>query len=63
MTIIGDSKIKFYVDSVQIEFTDTYLQLQERIRDLSKKDKLDKIKDSLKQNVLFKLYNESLYLL
>jgi len=63
MTILGDSKIKFYINSVQIKFTDNYLQLQKEIIELSKDEKIDKIKESLKRNTFFEFYNESLYLL
>lgn len=63
MTILGDSKIKFYINSVQIKFTDNYLKLQNEIIELSKNEKIDKIKESLKRNTFFEFYNESLYLL
>lgn len=60
-SILDITKIKFYVDSVKIDFTDTYLRLRNEIKDLNKKTKIDKIKDTIKQNDLFTFSNESLY--
>jgi len=60
-SILDNTKIKFYVDSVKIDFTDIYLKLSNEIKDLNKKTKIDKIKDTIKQNDLFIFSNESLY--
>lgn len=63
MSILDNPQIKFYVDFVKIDFTDIYVNLNDEIKDLSKKNKIDKIKDTIKQNDLFIFSDESLCLL
>ena len=60
ISILDSKKIRFYVDSVKLDFTDTYLILSDEIKDLSKKKRIDKIKDTIKQNDLFIFSDESL---
>jgi hypothetical protein len=61
MLVLDNSKIKFYVDSVKIEFTHVYLKLNDQIKGLSKKDRTEIIKATIKQNDLFIFSNEKLY--
>lgn len=58
--LLNTQKIKFYVNLVKIDFTDTYIKLNDEIKNLSKKNRIDKIKDSIKQFNFFNFSDESL---
>jgi len=58
--LLGDSRIEFYIDSVQIKLNDEYSILKERIKPLEKKDRIETIKQALKENTFFDFVDEQI---
>jgi hypothetical protein len=58
--LIDDSRIEFYIDSIQIKFMQKYLNLEEKIKILNKKEKTGTIKQALKENKLFHFLDEKI---
>lgn len=59
-SILDSNKIKFYLNSVKVNFTETYKSLRIEINALSKIDRIEKIKNVIKQNDLFVFSDEEL---
>jgi hypothetical protein len=58
--LLDDPKIEFYVNSIQIDFLDSYVKLKEEIINLYKQKRTEKIKSVIKENMLFHFVNENL---
>lgn len=61
IVILDSPKIKFYINSVKIESTKNYSTLSMKIKTADKKERIAKIKNTIKKNKLFSFSNESLY--
>jgi hypothetical protein len=59
-SILQSPRIRFYMDYVKIDFTDTYQKLIEDIKNLDKQDRIGKIKVAMKRNNLFTFSDEML---
>ena len=58
--LLGDPRIEFYIDSVQIKFKEKYYSLEGKIKTLDKKEKTETIKQALKKNTLFGFVDEKI---
>lgn len=61
MLILNSSRIKFYVNSIKIEYRDSYDILSNEIETLYKKARIEKIKNTLKRKNLFVFSNELIF--
>lgn len=60
ISVLGNTRIKFYIDTVKIDFTDEYNNLYFIIKDMTKKERAEIIKETIKRDNLFVFSNESL---
>jgi len=60
ISILDSPKIKFYVNSLKIEYKNTYINLQKEIQGTDKKERIIKIKNAIKKHFLFDFKEESI---